>query len=68
MGTTREGSAGQGMHRYKLSNGMEAVCMANHRWYIFDNKGQDPWDAGDTGVDFKTLRECRAWAKKNPPK
>jgi len=56
------------MHRYKLSNGMEAVCMGNNRWYIFDNKGQDPWDAGDTGIDFKTLRECRSWAKKNPPK
>ena len=65
MGTTREGLAGQGMHRYKLSNGMEAVRMADSRWHVFDNKGGEPWDAGDTGRDFKTLRECRAWAGKN---
>ena len=62
MGTTRQGSAGQGMHRYKLSNGMEAVRMADRRWRVFDNKGGEPWDAGDTGQAFKTLRECRGWS------
>ena len=62
MGTKREGSAGQGMHRYKLTNGMEAVYMAEKMWRIFDNKGADIWDAGDTGVVFKTLRQCQKWA------
>lgn len=65
MSTKRNGSAGKGKHRYKLSNDMEAVRMWDGWWRIFNNKGADPWDANDQGVSFKTLRECREWGKKN---
>lgn len=54
--TKRVGKTAIGSHEYLLENGMHAVCMANNEWYIFDGKA-------DTGIDFKTLRECQKWAK-----
>jgi hypothetical protein len=58
--TTLEGRVYIGGKRYTLSNGMQAVRMANGKFRVFDNKGSDVWDAGDTGIELKTLRECRA--------
>jgi hypothetical protein len=62
--TTLEGRVYIGSRRYTLPNGMQAVRMCyNNKFRIFDNKGAiDVWDAGDTGVEFNTLRECREWA------
>lgn len=61
--TTLGGRLYIGSKRYTLSNGMQAVRMWNGRFRIFDNKGGDVWDAGDTGVELDTLRECREWAR-----
>jgi hypothetical protein len=56
--TKRNGKTAEGSHEYALENGMHAVRMGNGEWYIFAGNR-------DIGVDFKTLRECRRWAREN---
>lgn len=61
----RSGSLGKGTHSYgqdsSASEGRYSlVRMCNGRWYVFDADGRD------TGEDFKTLRDARAWARENP--
>lgn len=54
----REGKTGKGTHSYAGTE-YAFTRMGDDRWYVF-------FAGKDTGHDFKTLKEAREWASKQP--
>ena len=58
---TLHGRTELGSHEYALTSDLLACRMADDNWQIFERTGDG---LHDLGLDFKSLRACRQWAKR----